>query len=33
MICSYNLTRGWTEEGYLPEAVLRDLAVDARTEP
>jgi aldehyde:ferredoxin oxidoreductase len=29
MIRSYNLARGWTEDGYLPEAVLRDLAVDA----
>jgi aldehyde:ferredoxin oxidoreductase len=28
MIRSYNLARGWTEEGYLPEAVLRDLALD-----
>jgi aldehyde:ferredoxin oxidoreductase len=30
MITSYNLARGWTEEGYLPDAVLRDLAVDTR---
>jgi aldehyde:ferredoxin oxidoreductase len=29
MIRSYNLARGWTQDGYLPEAVLRDLAVDA----
>ncbi len=29
MIRSYNLARGWTEEGYLPEAVLRDLSIDA----
>jgi aldehyde:ferredoxin oxidoreductase len=28
MIRSYNLARGWTEEGYLSEEVLRDLAVD-----
>jgi aldehyde:ferredoxin oxidoreductase len=28
MIRSYNLARGWTQEGYLPEAVLRDLAID-----
>jgi len=29
MIRSYNLARGWTEDGHLPEAVLRDLAIDA----
>jgi aldehyde:ferredoxin oxidoreductase len=28
MIRSYNLARGWTQEGYLPETVLRDLAID-----
>jgi len=28
MIRSYNLARGWTEEGYLSEKVLQDLAVD-----
>jgi aldehyde:ferredoxin oxidoreductase len=28
MVRSYNLARGWTEQGYLPEAVLRDLGVD-----
>jgi aldehyde:ferredoxin oxidoreductase len=27
MIGSYNLARGWTEDGYLPEAVLQDLAL------
>ena len=26
-IRSYNLARGWTEDGYLPEAALRDLAL------
>jgi aldehyde:ferredoxin oxidoreductase len=25
MIRSYNLARGWTQDGYLPDAVLRDL--------
>ena len=29
MIRSYNLARGWTEEGYLPEALMRELATDA----
>jgi aldehyde:ferredoxin oxidoreductase len=29
MIRSYNLARSWTQDGYLPEAVMRDLAVDA----
>ena len=33
MIRSYNLARGWTEEGYLPEVVLRDLAIDTRMNP
>ncbi len=28
MIRSYNLARGWTEDGHLPEAVLRDLAIE-----
>ncbi len=28
MIRSYNLARGWSEEGYLPEAVLRELGID-----
>ncbi|HEY5657662.1 MAG TPA: aldehyde ferredoxin oxidoreductase family protein [Myxococcota bacterium] len=28
MIRSYNLARGWTERGYLPREVLRDLAID-----
>jgi aldehyde:ferredoxin oxidoreductase len=28
MIRSYNLARGWTEQGYLPAAVLQDLGVD-----
>jgi aldehyde:ferredoxin oxidoreductase len=31
MIRSYNLARGWTEEGFLPEAALRDLAVETWT--
>lgn len=29
MIRSYNLARGWTEEGYVPEALMRELAIDA----
>ncbi|MEE9280808.1 MAG: aldehyde ferredoxin oxidoreductase family protein [Myxococcota bacterium] len=28
MIRSYNLARGWTEDGYLTEAILADLAID-----
>jgi aldehyde:ferredoxin oxidoreductase len=28
MIRSYNLARGWTEQGYLPAAALQDLGVD-----
>ncbi len=28
MVRSYNLARGWTEQGYLPPAVLQDLGVD-----
>jgi hypothetical protein len=32
MIRSYNLARGWTEQGYLPRDVLRDLAIDMETQ-
>jgi aldehyde:ferredoxin oxidoreductase len=28
MVRSYNLARGWTEQGYLPAAVLQDLGVE-----
>lgn len=33
MIRSYNLARGWSEEGYLPEAALRDLGLDEPLAP
>ena len=33
MIRSYNVARGWTPEGFLPEAALRDLALEAWTSP
>ena len=29
MIRHYNVSRGWTDDGYLPDAVLKDLALDA----
>jgi aldehyde:ferredoxin oxidoreductase len=28
MIRSYNLARGWSEQGYLPDAVMRDLSLE-----
>lgn len=28
MIRHYNVSRGWTDDGYLPDAVLKDLALE-----